>query len=57
MGEVLATFTADARLECVAFEPAHCVLLVGDEGGHAHALRVVGLDHLLFPDGDIKAGE
>jgi WD40 repeat protein len=51
-GEVIATFTADAPLTCLAFESQHRILLVGDQIGHVHVLRVVGLDHLLFPEGE-----
>jgi WD40 repeat protein len=53
-GKVIAVFTADAMLTCIAFEPTRRILLAGDAGGHVHVLRVVGLDHLLFPDGTQK---
>lgn len=49
-GEVLATFTADLPLYSLALEPEHGILLAGDRDGHVHVLRVVGLDHLLFPE-------
>jgi hypothetical protein len=35
----------------IIFEPQHRILLAGDLSGHVHVLRVVGLDHLPFPDG------
>jgi WD40 repeat protein len=39
VGEALATFTADAALNCCAFAGTQTVL-AGDEGGHVHFLKL-----------------
>jgi hypothetical protein len=49
-GNIITIFSSDAVLTSVTFEPAQRIFLAGDINGRVHVLRVVGLDHLLFPD-------
>lgn len=49
--EVLTTFTADTGLTHLDFDPQQRIVVAGDVKGHVHVLQVVGLDHLLFPEG------